>query len=100
MRWTITNKNSLLYPQVEVINGYGIDDMERRVHCKLIEKGWNKDSVLIKNSNVIYNVNYKNGFINLSFLIEGENSEECQKKLNTIMKKCDFSPRHITVAKL
>ena len=100
MRWTITNKKAMFYPQVEVINGCGIDDMERRVHCKLVEKGWDRDNVLIKNSNVVYSVNYKCGFIDLSFLIEGENSEECQKKLTDIMKKCDFSPRYITVAKL
>lgn len=97
MRWTITSNKSILYPNVAVIEGCGVDDMERKVAFTLAQKGWNKDEVTIKNSAKIYKVIYSNGFIDLEFLIEGNDPQECQQKLQKIAHKCDFNLRNMKV---
>ena len=47
MKWTITNNNGVLYPTTVLIEGQGIDDLERKLAWKLAEKGWKREFSLL-----------------------------------------------------
>ena len=100
MRWTITNNNGVLYPTTIIVNGNGIDDMERNVAFELGKRGWKRENVVIKNSQLIYRVVCRDGFLELDFLIEGQDVNECQKKLDSILNKLGITNRNIKVQKI
>lgn len=100
MKWTITNNKGLLYPTTILVEGNGIDEMERNIVLKLAQKSWKRDDVVVRNSDLIYQITASEGFLELEFLIEGQTTDECQQKLNKILQAMNLSPRNIKVKKL
>lgn len=100
MKWTITNNKGLLYPTTILVEGNDIDDMEKNITLKLAQKGWKREDVIVRNSDFVYQITASEGFLELEFLIEGQTTDECQKKLNKILQAMNLSPRNIKVKKL
>lgn len=100
MKWTITNNNGVLYPTTVLIEGQGIDDLERKLAWKLAEKGWKRENVIVKNSPLVYNCKVKDGFLELEFLIEGQDNQELQRKLTNILNKMSIKTKNVYVEKV